>query len=350
MAGCGVHAESTAMCAPYFVKNKGRNFMKIELTYDPVKPETSVCIDGQVTDKMDIYGFLYPVRDCLIQTWLNPAGSWSGLAWQLRELSRGDDIELCFCGRAEDYADVLSALKEIPELKLTFREDDPLAYYTGIFAQMDSQIAAIFDKGKASSGKKTINELFPEAVQQIELIQSAPSSPWLLMIDTEKDLYLADQSKYSCCIVSNDYLDSFEKLDKLNSLTRSMRRCQDMICCCIDDSEKRSDFSDYASQFDFRIRFDSKESCVPILEKKYGVPYNIRLKLQKYREILALLEQCYEKREQISQRKKELSRVKDSSTSQIRELERCKSMLLWFAGKEPYMLRLAQLLKSGSNR
>lgn len=320
--------------------------MKIELTYDPVKPETNVCIDGHVTDKKDIYGFLYPVRDCLLQTWLSPAGSWSGLAWQLRELSRGDDIELTFCGRAVDYEDVKSALNDMPGLKLSFRKCNPLESYTKLFADMDGEIANILDKGKTKSDNITIKELFPETVREIESIQNAKSDSWLHRINTEKDLYFADQSKDSCCIVRDGYLDSFEKLDKLNSLTRSMRRCQDMICCCIDDKEKRFDFSDYASQFDLKIRFDTEKNCMPILEQKYGIPYNIRFKLKKYQEILGSLEQCYAEREQISERKKELVKIKNPNVSQIRELERIKSMLLWFERKQKCMNKLAELLKS----
>ena len=322
--------------------------MKIELIYDPVKPETLVCIDGKMTDRSDIYGFLYPVRHCLLQTWLMPSGSWSGLAWQLQELSRGEDMELFFYGRTEDFEDVQSALKDMDGLFLQLHQADPLKKYDELFEQMDSQIALMLDEHVQHNEKKTMADLFPETANQIESLRNIVPGDWKRLICSESDFRQADQEELCCCIVSEAYMDSYEKLEKLRVLTRSLRRSQDMICCCVDEIEKRADFAHYAAQYeDLRVRFDSEETCLPILERKYGTAYQLRCRFRKYEGILALLNQCYELRESIEEKRTHLAKEKKKTMEQTRELERSKIILNWFDRKEPYLKKLNELVHSG---
>lgn len=323
--------------------------MKIELNYDPVKPETMVCIDGQMTDKADIYGFLYPVRHCLLQTWLLPSGSWSGLAWQLTELSRGEDMELIFSGRPEDYEDVQFALTDMNNLTLRFQQTDPLKKYDLLFSQMDSQIALLLDETVKQSEKKTLADLFPEAAEAVHTVRKTVQKEWVRIICTEADFSSADQEELCCCMVSGEYLDSYEKLEKLNSLTRSMRRSQDMICCCIEDPEKRADFAHYAAQYEnLRIRFDTEENFLPIMNRKYGKAYELRCKFRQYEHIAKLLNHCYEKYDSIEARRTDLAKEKKKATQQARELERCKIILNWFDRKKPYLAKLNELVTSGT--
>ena len=119
--------------------------MKIELIYDPVEPATTVWVNDQVVDITDIYGFLYPVRNCLLQTWLYSSGSWQGLAQQLKELARGDDIALTFCGRREDCDDVKGAVAGVEGLSLSFRTWDSLPAYESAFQELDRLLESILD-------------------------------------------------------------------------------------------------------------------------------------------------------------------------------------------------------------
>lgn len=323
--------------------------MKIELKYDPVKPETVVFIDGKMTDRSDIYGFLYPVRHCLLQTWLMPSGSWSGLAWQLQELSRGEDMELVFFGRAEDFDDVQFALKDMAGLSLQLHQTDPLKKYDELFGQMDSQIALLLDEHVRQSEKKTLADLFPETAHAIHTVRKAVPEEWMRIICTEADFLRADQEELCCCIVSEAYLDSYEKLEKLSSLTRSMRRSHDMICCCVEDPEKRADFAHYAAQYEnLRVRFDSEEKCLPILERKYGNVYELRCRFRKYERVLEILNQCYDRRDAIEENRTHLAKEKKKTMAQTRELERSKIILNWFDRKEPYLTKLNQLVGSGT--
>lgn len=322
--------------------------MKIELKYDPVKPETMVCIDEQMTDRSDIYGFLYPVRHCLLQTWLMPSGSWSGLVRQLQELSRGEDIELVFFGRTEDFEDIQFTLKGMEKLTLQFHQTDPLKKYVSLFEQMDSQIALLLDEHVKQSEKKTLADLFPETAHAIHTVRKAVPEEWMRIICTEADFLRADQEELCCCIVSEEYLDSYEKLEKLSSLTRSMRRSYDMICCCVEDPKKRADFAHYAAQYEnLRVRFDSEEKCLPILERKYGNAYELRCRFRKYERVLEILNQCYERRDAIEEKRTHLAKEKKKTMEQTRELERSKIILNWFDRKEPYLAKLNKLVRSG---
>lgn len=322
--------------------------MKIELNYDPVRPETTVCIDGQLTDRSDIYGFLYPVRHCLLQTWLYPSGSWSGLAWQLRELSRGEEIELTFVGRSEDFEDVQSVLADMEQLTLHFRPADPLSAYESLFSRMDEQIDLLLDARTAPGEKKKLSDLFPETAAAIQKVRSEVQEDWYQIISSEADFVQADQRELCCCIVGDTYLDSYEKLEKVNRLTRSMRRSLDMICCCINDPQQQADFAHYAAQYgDLRIHFESRERILPILQRKYGDVYVLRFRLRQYDRILLLLRECYGKRDYIKSRRTQLADEKNRNLEQIREFEHCKILLNWFSRKESYLVRLETLLVNG---
>lgn len=322
--------------------------MKIELNYDPVRPETMVCIDGQMTDRSDIYGFLYPVRHCLLQTWIYPSGSWSGLDWQLRELSRGEEIELTFVGRSEDFEDIQSALADMERLTLRLRQEDPLSAYGSLFSRMEEQLDLLLDEQTAPGEKKRLSDLFPETAAEIRSVRCEVPQVWYQVISSEADYVQADQRELCCCIVGDTYLDSYEKLEKVNRLTRSMRRSQDMICCCMDDPQQQADFAHYAAQYEnLRIRFETQERILPVLQRKYGDAYALRFRLRQYARILSLLRECYGKRDYIKSRRTQLAEERNRTLEQIRELEHCKVLLNWFSRKEPYLVRLETLLADG---
>lgn len=365
--------------------------MKIEMDYDPVKPEITVRIDGQETDKSDIYGFLYPVRNCLLQTWLLPTGSWNGLAWQLRELGRGERVELVFAGRSEDFEDVENALRGMEEVRLVHAGRDPFGAYETLFGRLEKSVRKLLDEEDGKDRKETIDSLFPDAAERIRAVRSGRGGTWLYTISDEDGFYQADQAKLCCCMVREEYLDSYEKLDHLNDLTRSMRRSQGMICCCIGEEEKRADWSRYAGDIGLGFRFDTEEHCYPLFERKYGNAYGLRLCLEGYQRIRDILAECYAQREALWKRKAELKEQEralqeqkerleeqerelnqaeeagfwepeeqelDRCRSELKrcrlELKRCQSepdrysaMLNWLDKKKPVFLELSGLLENG---
>ena len=70
--------------------------MKIELWYDAAAQETDILINDVPVEKNDVYGFLYPVRNYPIQSWLYPNGSWKGIEYQITDLARDEDVDLVF--------------------------------------------------------------------------------------------------------------------------------------------------------------------------------------------------------------------------------------------------------------
>ena len=101
--------------------------MKIELWYDSVVQETDIVVNGISIGKNDPYGFLYPVRNYPIQSWLYPNGSWKGIEHQIVDLARDENVELSFHGRKYDYDDLEKcgdekAVREAGRMRLEGKE------------------------------------------------------------------------------------------------------------------------------------------------------------------------------------------------------------------------------------
>ena len=94
--------------------------MKIEICYDHIRPYTFVMIEGKPVSQSDIYGFLYPVRGYVLQTWLNPSGSWRGLKNEMMDLTREEPSRLVFYGREIDYLDLERALNGLLNCQCQF--------------------------------------------------------------------------------------------------------------------------------------------------------------------------------------------------------------------------------------
>lgn len=330
--------------------------MKIELIYDPVEPATTVWVNDQVADITDMYGFLYPVRNCLLQTWIYPSGSWQGLAHQLKELARGDDIDLIFYGRQEDYADVTAAVADLNNISLSFHFWDSASEYESAFQELDCQLQKILDDGETAQRKddreavtrKKMVELYPKTVDVLTEIQTAVCSQWLREIETEADYSRADQAALSCCIVTESYMDSYEKLERLDALTRSMRRCKDMICCYLPDDERRKHFSSYAGQYAKQtVSFigSDLETYKEKLYEKYGKMYLLRQKLYAYQTMLEVLDQCFQEREVLAQKKRQLVAQDKLGIAEVREQERIKIRINWFDRKSVYLTKIRELLQ-----
>lgn len=285
--------------------------MKIELIYDPVKPDLSVCIDGQLKDDGDIFGFLYPVRGCLLQTWVTPSGSWNGLVQQIRELARGEQVELTFRGRDADYQDLLKVMDKENEICVRHSLWNPLAEYTKLLDEAEKSISGLLSgtkKDKINRHDPTgvtlaLAEAFPENAQNIGCILKRDEIAWCCDIETDADFWVADKIPLSCCVVSEEYLDSYEKLERLATLTRSMRRNADMICCCFGDGDTREDFVSYACQYPglaFRFVDKADSSWKTDLKQKYGEPFILRSRLRYLEDILEELEKCIDGKDSLN--------------------------------------------------
>ncbi len=304
--------------------------MKIELRYDPVGPETMVRINDQAVSAGDIYGFLYPVRECLLQTWLEPTGSWPGLLHNVRELVRGEEAEILFCGREADYRDVARALEGAGEISLGFQPWDAMAHQEERFQKMDSLLDhLLLDCGSDGCSMK---DFFPESLETIQALREGEAGNWVAEIRTEADLERADQTALQCCVVADSYLDSYEKLENLRSLTRSMRRSPDMICCQIADRQKREEYQAFAAQYRYGgMRFAGGEEGRQEMEEKYGIPYRLRAAVQGYGKIRQHLENCFAQEAAIGAKKKALDyeNKKTPKLETAREAEQLRQMLNW---------------------
>lgn len=328
--------------------------MKLELFYDPIRPETTVRIDGLATDTSDIYGFLYPVRNCIMQTYLYPNGSWTGLKRQIKELSRGDRVEFVFHGRKEDYTDVKAALESDSDITLFFEMWDSEKIIEETFEKLDSLLKKISTDNNADDGvyRKTGRELFPEFFEYLNEIQNTPLPDWKLEINSRSDFLKADKNQGCCCIVGDSFLESYDSFNSLEYLLRSMNRVPEMIICRFEEKDSLDNFAYYTRQFENMnfslVTLDNNMREKEIYEK-YGKPFLIRKRLGAYIRINGILQELAQKRKDLTEEKKAIKRSGDATAASIRKEEQCRAKINWITRKEIYFSEFSKLVESGSN-
>lgn len=325
--------------------------MEIELTYDPVGPELIVKVDNQVADSSDIFGFLYPVRNCILQTWLEPSGSWSGLVSQLRELARGEEIQLSFRGRRCDYDDLLKVVAPMNEVHISFKQWESVSQNKKRVQEIRHFLMELLDtpakdvkqnKLSVSEPSNAFLAQFPEEAKQVQNMLKLSQPEWCSWITSQKEFAEADQNAYQCCFVTEDFFDSYEQLDQLTKLTRSMRRSQDMICCYFTDEQICKDYAFYAQQYGnmgFRFELADESNWEKTLYNKYGVAYELNQQLSVFRKILGEVDKCYEQEENLIAKRAALV-----GSGKKAEQEQLKQKCTWLHSKEGHFKNALKLL------
>lgn len=298
--------------------------MKADLYYNPAGPWTQVMIDGSPVNPNDVYGFLYPVRRYLLQAWLLPSGSWPGLRTQLEELARGEALETVFHGRGLDYQDIAECLEGMEGVTLAFEpwriESDPVKALGLIRALLDEQV--VVERSGDQEKSRPWSELFPRQTGELSALLNQEQNDWLQIVDSERAFRQA-QRLHGCCLVTGGYLTSYERLQDLRALTRSMRRAEDMIVCQLDSPDAARDYSDYArNTLGLRMRFVSSQdgSWKEALLEKYGRSFREQQSRAVCDQCMRILEACMEQKAELNARLRELRRHEEDSED-IRRLE-----------------------------
>lgn len=323
--------------------------MKIQLCYDPVKPETYVSIDNQKTDKTDIHGFLYPVRRYILQTWLYPSGSWSGISEQLNNLARGEKIELEFCGRKCDYDDLAAVLHDEKNINFSFGNnsfEDRFfeTKYRKLMDEIDKEFAEI-SKDIVAEGKKTMSQLFPDEKSEMDAILKRNCEQWLCRISDDKSLEAAKASWSNCCEINENYFDSYDKFSMLDDLLCSMRRAEDMILCPVSDAEHLEDLKKYAHIYNFdRVCFYNKNNSEVMdrAREKYGKNHLLRTKFQNYRDAVKIPEALLR---QIDNLKKEKAAYTENNAPSIRKKNELSNKINWLETAKIHVNKIKELLE-----
>lgn len=321
--------------------------MKVDLHYDPVRPSTTVFIDDHAVNRHNVYGFLYPVRRCVLQTWLPAGGSWSGLGRQLDELARGEPVELIFHGRGIDFEDVRAELGD----GVCFQEEENVDAYRRLLDQAEGDLRGVFTTELEVSSEPAVRQrgmdLFREEADEMERLFAAEETPWLLIIDSEGAFDSARRGE-SCCLVKEPFLSGFAAIDRLPQLTGSMLRSRDMIRCAVDSPEKREELSVYARQFpQLAVRFveERDSGWREALDAKYGAPFRLRQRLRRAEAGLALLERCYRSEREFSAEHTALCRAVNSGDAlKVRQRNRRAYQLRWLQKQRPVFERLKGML------
>lgn len=299
--------------------------MKIELWYDAVAQETDILINDVPVEKNDVYGFLYPVRNYPIQSWLYPNGSWKGIEYQIVDLARDENVNLVFHGRKYDYDDVCKCLSGNKMIQVSFVEWDVCARYDELFSDLLSTL-----KNNDSTIRKLFSLLETVSDYNVEFDVSVEDTDWVYHIRDNNDLDKADESRnISCCIVHDSFFSSYDKLHDLMVLTRSLRVPADAIFCCFDKEETKTDYEYYARSFkrmNFHFCLEGGD-YIKEAKAKYGFPAIVKLKIEKCGEISRILCAAYSKIKEDTQ--SEFNKLKKNIVSLNRyEKERYQSIKL----------------------
>lgn len=330
--------------------------MKIDLWYDPVQPETTVFLNGEPIDRHDIYGFLYPVRRYLLQSWLKASGSWPGLLEQLRGMARQEPLSVCFHGRRQDFEDLENALTPAAgskETAVTFQPWEAAPLWEEQLREAEAGIQKMIAAEAGGEAVLTPEELFPDEIGTIRQTLAHPIAPWLSEVYDEPSYRNARALGGTCCYVHPEFLDSYEKLDRLQELTRSMLRTEEMIVCAVPDDRRREDLSRYAGQFSAMNFVFAADTVAPLaeLELKFSRPLQLRGRLSRCRLAAAALDRLYNKETAIREENKrlcELEKKQELNARGMREKIRCGEKLYWLNKKRIPLQQVHELLAAAS--
>lgn len=265
--------------------------MKVEIWHDSVAQEIDVLINDVAVDKNDIFGFLYPVRNYPLQTWLYPDGSWKGLEYQLIDLARENTIELIFHGRKIDFDDVKKCLENNSQIQLEFVEWDICQKYDELLGNLINKLEI-----KNTATKKQLGFLGFKSLNDVEFPEFEDTDEWSCHIETDNDLIEADENKDKrCCYVHDTFFTSYEKLKDIQRLTRSLRMPRNAIYCCFDTEEKKDNYFYYAQsvpKMNFTFCLESEDYKLSA-KTKYGAPSSVRWKIKKCSTLLKTLHKEY---------------------------------------------------------
>ena len=274
--------------------------MKIEITYDPVRPYTFVRIDGRAVSRSDIYGFLYPVRGYVLQTWLEPSGSWRGLKSELTDLTREEPSRILFRGREVDYADVEKALRGLKNGECAFEPADTAAASERILEEAERCFerivsAAVVMERDETPITRSLAGLFPEQAARIREWTEQPEREWLSEINSREDLSRCLRED-GCCLINGDELLSYDNYGMIDALMTGLRRAPDMIVCAFSSEEKKAEFMNFNAQYkNHPLTFirAGETAWRETLREKYGRPWECRQRLERLKRCREALEACF---------------------------------------------------------
>jgi len=319
--------------------------MKIQMCYDPVKPETSVSIDGKEVEKTDIHGFLYPVRRYILQTWLYPNGSWPGISAQMSSLARGEKIELEFCGRKCDYEDLKEALIYDEYIVITFKEREVDTAYEQLLEKIEDEIRYII-RDDVSVEMKNMQQLYPDEKEKIDLLLFKKTGEWICKISSDDDLEKAKKMWGCCCEIDENYLDSYEKFYIFDDLISSLCRSEDMILCPVSDLAYLENLRKCSELYNFSniCLYDKEDKTVYNKAKmKYGNNYYLREKIRNYYNILKIIESLISRITILTKQKKKYEGERDPESIQIRR--KLESEINWLWVSKIHINKIKKLLE-----
>lgn len=307
--------------------------MNIELWYDAVAQETDILVNGIAAEKNDIFGFLYPVRNYPLQSWIYPNGSWKGIEYQIEELARDEDVSLTFHGREWDYDDLCQCLSQNKRITTNFVEWDVCSRYDSLFSELLRVL-----KEKDAGIRAQMTALWCETGNPADFEVSDEDMHWVYTITGDSDLAEAHEAgEIHCYYVRSSFFTSYEKLHELLVLTRSLKVPADAVYCCFAEPEKKEAYEYYAQahkRMHFRFCLEETDDYQKA-SKKYIQPQTVKLKIKKCRELLRILPDPYQKAKESTQAefntlKKSIVNLERQARNRYERIKQLRDNIDWF--------------------
>lgn len=242
--------------------------MKIEIKYNPAAIYTSAAINGVLNKENDIYNFIFPVKSYPLQCWINKHGSWAGIARNISDISRGDDLNIVFTGRKIDFDDFKLAIDNygwIQKVDVDYIEQ--ISDY--------SKLLELLQKAAEQIQKISFNVCMTlDIIKKCDALKKSfmEEKTFVKEIHNVNELTATMPEQGYTYVVYDTALESFDDFEKLLRLPASMLVPADSIICIFNEIEKMENFKSYAYALNSSIVFSINKENIDRIYKKYSEP------------------------------------------------------------------------------
>ena len=320
--------------------------MKIEIIYNPYLIQTDVMIDGKPVD--DAYSALFPVRNYPLQSWLDKNGSWAGCGATFAAIARGEKLSILFHGRQEDFDDFQERIYAYPWEKEQIEaiQYEPAFQYKTIRGALDNifELLKTLDSyhGDGSHRDESLIKRVNLARRKWDEARDIVEINNPLETD-QKELLKNDNN---LCVMECEKTALETRYKTLDYFCRGMRRCPESLVFSESDEGGVHSRRYFNLTSDYQKKYLS-ESDFSLLRRKYGAPYQIRLRLEAIRDIMDSFRAVISMREQFQKELREMkAEIMDGVELSDGEYERTAACIQWIRKNEPVIEQVDALLNN----
>lgn len=264
----------------------------IQFNYNPYRIHTTMSVNGEIIPDDDIYSIIYSVHSYPISCWLEKRGSWPGLMFKLKILSRGEDLELCFKGRKLDFDDFQKALYGFTwqqRVSIIHMEEYENKVYLQKYSNIKEGILKIWDNEYPAIDKGT--QTLVDQINKKTALLSSKKEPLALINSLQDDTArnILRKSAFGC-VINSRTVKNIEDVNMIFQMGRTMVRPGDSIICCIKDSDMGKLVPDTFLEEKNNIKIINADDAQCLEEAKREVYFKYSEPLLIYGDVLTIKE------------------------------------------------------------